>query len=366
MSVYQVTLSTLTPIHIGDGVELAQDFDFSVFQGRTYRLNEDTILAAKIEQMRPDAQGHYSPPGRLLAERDYQVGKYFRYILAGFPRSRRTDARLRSFIKDPFDRPYIPGSSLKGAFRTALAWTAWKEINPRLERNAIGNNKSWAGQPLERKIFGRDPNHDLLRALQVSDFCGLDQPAQGLRIINAQVLTRRSKGSPIELEALAGDIVLHGTIKIDESLFSSQAEPELRFGNRKPWLDELPRRLQMHSAARIKRLLNWYETAENTLEITRFYRQLSQVNLPPNQALLQIGWGAGWDSKTFWTHLQSDSQLFEQLVREFRLHKAGRNTPPRKAGDPFPRSKRAVMRVKDGSETPVAPLGWVLIELKKE
>lgn len=363
MSVYKVTLRILSPLHIGDGNELRQDFDFVVYQGRTYRLNEDAVLEAKATRLRPGADGRYPAPGRLLDEADFRNQDLFRYVLRGIPRSRKTDARVKSFIKDVYDRPYIPGSSLKGALRTALAWTGWKEVNPALNRSAIGRSKYWAAQPLERKLFGPNPNHDLLRALHISDFTGIKEPGGGLLLVNAQVLTKRSQGSPIELEALSGDLIFHGSLTVDETLFSAWAEPQLHFQNRRHWLDELLTRARAHSKARISRLLDWYQNAEQAEAIASFYRQLAQVQLQPNQALLQLGWGSGWDGKTFWTHLRRDANLFEQLVREFRMDRAGKQST-RQPGDPFPRSRRAAMTIKDGRPRAVAPFGWVLVEMK--
>jgi CRISPR-associated protein Csm5 len=366
MTVYQVTCQTLTPLHIGDGDELRQDFDFAVWQGRTYRLDEDAILCAKEAQLAPDRSGNYPLPGRLLAEADYQNATLFRYVIAGAPRSKKTDARVKSFIKDVNDRPYLPGSSLKGALRTALAWTGWPEVKPKLDRGAIGRNKSWAGQPLERKLFGPDPNHDLLRALHVSDLAGPAKAGEGLVLANAQVLTKKSAGSPVEMEAVAGDVTFRGTLTIDEALFSPLAERELHFANRRHWLDELVARAQKHSLARIQQLAEWYERAEGGEAVARFYRQLAGAQVGANRAFVQLGWGAGWDGKTFWTHLQSDPRLFEELVRDFRMHKAAPGSPPRNPGDPFPRSKRAAMGVKGGVARPVAPFGWVLVELKPQ
>ena len=261
MSVFQVTLKVLSPLHIGDGNELHQDFDFAVYQGRTYRFNEDAVLLAKSDLLRPDQEGHYLAPGKLLNEADYRNPALFRYVLRGIPRSKKTDARVKSFIKDVYDRPYIPGSSLKGALRTALAWTGWKEINPVLDRSAIGRSKSWAAQPLEKKLFGPNPNHDLLRALHVSDLFGELEAGGGLLLVNAQVLTKRSQGSPIELEALTGDLTFTGSLTIDETLFSAWAESELHFQNRKRWLDELMARTQAHSKARIARLVETFNDA---------------------------------------------------------------------------------------------------------
>jgi len=365
MSVYQLTLQILSPVHIGDGRELRQDFDFVVWEGHTYRLDEDRVLSAKMGRLRPGRDGRYPPPGKLLEEKDFANPEFFLYSLRGSPRSAKTDARIKSFIKDVYDRPYIPGSSLKGALRTALAWTGWNEINPRLDRSAFHRKKSFAGQPLEKQLFGPDPNHDLLRALQVSDLHGPQQPGAGLHLVNAQVLTRRSMGSPIELEALAGDRTFTGSLKIDDTLFTPAVEKALGFSNRRPWLDELMARVQKHSQARILELADWFEKADSTAAIARFYRRLKDASLEPNQALVQIGWGTGWDGKTFWTHLLHQTELFEDLVRDFKMERKTRNSPPRRAGDPFPRSKRAVVQVKNGAAQPAAPFGWVLVELKQ-
>ncbi len=362
MSVFNVTVRTLTPLHIGDGNELRQGFDLAVWNGRTYRLDEDAILQEKSFQ--PDGRGNYPPPQRLLAEADYENPVFFRYVLPGVPRSSKTDARVKSFIKDVHHCPYIPGSSLKGAFRTALAWTGWDEVKPKLDRAAIGRNRSWAGQPLERKLFGPDPNHDLLRALHVSDLVGPASAGESMMLVNAQVLTKKQAGSPVELEAVKSRVIFRGTVTIDEVLFSGFAERELHFANRKHWLTELMARTQAHSRARMEQLAEWYESAEGYEELARYFRQLAATKLPAHQAVLQIGWGAGWDAKTFWTHLQADPRLFEQLVADFGLHRAPKGSPPRKPGDPFPRSRRAIMSAKERLTKPTAPLGWVQVELK--
>jgi len=361
MTVYNLKLQVRSPIHIGDGNELKKDFDFVVHNKHTYRLNEDVLLLSKQDLLKEDSRGQYPPPGKLLLEKDFQNASLFRYVLRGFPRSAKTDARIKSFIKDVYDQPYIPGSSIKGALRTALAWSSWKEVSPSLDD--LNPTNYWASQPVERQLFGPDPNHDLLRALQISDLTNKGKPIDNLVLVNAQVLTQKSQGSPIELEAIPGDITFEGTLKIDEFLFSEIAEPMLHFSDRKHWLDELLPRAQHHSHARIISLAEWFEHAEETQNIARFYRDLATSSLKKNQALLQIGWGGGWDSKTYWTYLQENPKKFEYLVGKYHLHKGAKGSPPRREGDPFPRSKRAAMGIKDGLAKPVAPFGWVLLEL---
>lgn len=363
MPIYKLTVTTLSPLHIGDGNELRQGFDFIVAKNRTYRLNVDAILAEKSEHLTPRRNGSYPLPAELLSSADLQNPAFFRYNLTGFPRSSKTDARLKSCIKDVYDCAYIPGSSLKGALRTALAWTGWTEIKPRLDRAAFGRSRSWAGQPLEKKLFGLDPNHDLLRALQVSDCTGSCKPGSRLMVVNAQVLTHKSAGSPVELEAISGDTKFTGTLRVNDALFSPMAERVLGFSNRRHWLDELLPRVNSHSLARMKDLSNWFDETDGGKPIASFYRQLAGYKLAPNQAFMQLGWGTGWDGSTFWTHLQQDKYLFEQIVRDFRMHKANRSSQPRKPGDPFPRSKRAAMKIVEGPAAPAAPLGWVLLEI---
>lgn len=355
MSVFTVTLRALSPLHIGDGNELRLGFDFIIVDGSTCRLDEDAILAQKADQLQPRPGKRYPLPGELLTKAEIRRMEFFRYVLKGAPRSVKADARLKSFIKDIQDRPYIPGSSLKGALRTALAWTGWKEVNPKVEAGSFGHSKSWAGQRLERKLFGPDPNHDLLRALHVSDLFGPQKPGQGLRVVNAQVLTLREASAPVELEAITGDVAFTGSMTIDETLFSSMAEPVLHFGNRKRWLDTLLPRAQQHSQARIARLRQWFEAQPSAGKIAEFYRSLEAASLPVNQALVQIGWGSGWDGKTFWTHLQSNSQLFEGLVRQYRMSKSRSRRP----GDPFPTSRRVLIH----QGNPYAPFGWALLEI---
>lgn len=367
MTTYTLTLRTLSPLHIGTGDEWRLGFDFVLYNGQTWILNEDAVLEAKESQLKPDAYGHYPLPGRLLTEADMKNPALFRYVLRGQPPSVKADARMKPFIKDPYDRPYIPGSSLKGAFRTALAWTGWNEVRiSRLRREDIGRSRSWAGNPLEKKIFGDDPNHDLLRALQVSDLFGPEKAGEGLIALKAQVLTQSAVQSPIGLEALVSDIEFRGSLTIDEALFKPMAA-KLGFSDRKRWLDELLPRAQKHSRARLQRLAEWFENvqppAPSAERIAKFYRDLLAIQLSPRQAFLQVGWGAGWDGKTFWTHLQQDEHLFERLVSEFHLDKAGKHSK-RHPGDPFPTSRRVVMSGKKDEAKPIAPFGWVLVEIK--
>ncbi len=367
MTTYRVRLEVLTPVHIGTGQVLQHRYDYVVHAGKTYRLHVDRVLETFEARWQKQAQGgRYPLPGDLLTPADYANAALFRYVLPGQPRSGKHFAELREFIKDPWDRPYIPGSSLKGALRTALAWAGWEERIPALRRNDIGRNPKFAGQPLEKRIFGPDPNHDLLRALQVSDLFGPQRPGAGLGVLNAQVITSRGLQAPIELEAAVG-VTFEGTLKVDEYLFSRHAQ-RLGFGDRRAWLtpEGLLERVRGHSRARLERLAEQFARfAERGIpgaeKVAGFYEKLLGLRLPANSAFLALGWGTGWDGKTFGTHLQQDPHLFEALVRQFRLQRRPRSAPTRRPGAPFPTSRRVVVK----RERVAAPFGWVLFALEE-
>ncbi len=385
MPTYRAKLTVITPVHIGSGEELRQGFEYVVHQGKTWRLNVERIVEARFERwQRMAAAGHAPPPARLLDEADFRRGDFFRYVLPGVPQSPKTYAALREFIKDPWDRPYITGSSLKGAIRTALAWTGWDEAQVELGdlqdfQKYDPRKKRWEPHPrpgdrFERQIFqpGNQrkypdqlhPNYDLLRALQVSDFFGPKKPGEGLVVFNAQVVTRRGFQAPIPLEALRGNVSFEGTIKIDDYLLGPKAA-ELRFGDRVRWLsiDELLKRLRTYSRARLEHLAAQLEANFGHLPgaagvAANLRKKLLALPLPKNMVLLHLGWGTGWDGKTFWTHLQSDAHLFEELIRLFDLQRR-KGAPPRKPGDPFPASRRMAIE----KDQIMAPFGWVLLEI---
>ena len=367
--IYDVTVSLLTPMHIGTGRELLHEYDYAIHGGKTWRINEDALLDAQdVDDPRMAAQLARTPPAQLLKAEDFQEGsKLFRYVMQGTPRSRAEGAQLKEQIKDPYDRPYLPGSSLKGALRTAIAWYAWGAANMRPEAHRLGRSRKWAAQEYERILLGKDPNHDLLRALQVSDSAPQDTSA--LMVLNARVLNRGGKmeGAPIEMEAIRPDASFELTMKLDRVLFSEWAQKGGLKLRGQEWLLHLGDVVQAHSNDRIQRELAWFKSMKGMDRITSFYQRLDNVRdkLGGKMFFVELGWGTGWESKTFGSRLEEDERFMERIIRDYRLARGHR-----KPGDPFPKSRRAAVvfrRTPNGStiETPATPLGWALVEMKE-
>ena len=355
---YTLNLMTVSPLHIGSGQELLRDYDYVVRKDCTWRIDEDALLDAALGEGEFDETLLRRPAAELLQASDFQPhSPLFRYVVKGTPRSEQKGARLREQIKDVFDQPYLPGSSLKGAFRTAIFDWALAQNPKALDTRRLKDSRKWAAQPIERALLGRDPNHDLLRALHVADSVPLD-PNKSLSIENAQVLTVRQQGSPIEVEALRPNVQLCTSVKLDLSIFTRQAEQKLHLGDRLRWLQDLMTVCRARVAPILAAERDWFTRHQPGSPIAGFYAQLHQLvsELPENRCLLQVGWGGGWLNKT--AGLRLDERQREEVIHRYRLARG-----QRQRGDPFPKSRRVVL---DEQGRPVAPLGWVLIEMKPE
>lgn len=369
-TLYDVKVTVLSPLHIGSGRDLLNEYDYAIYQGQTWRINEDALLDAQnVDDPVLANRLAQTPPAQLLNKPDdfHPDSRFFRYVIKGTPRASGEGAQVREQLKDVYDRPYLPGTTLKGALRTALGWMAWEKRGLRPDRSKLGRDRRFAAQQYEHDLFGRDPNHDLLRALHVSDSAPVG--ADRLMIVNARVLNRGGKpASPIELEAVGPDTTFELTLKIDTALFSSWAQAHGLNLPGAALLRQFTSVVRAHTAQRLDREAEWFARVPGADRVASFCRQLRDISLPPGAFFIQIGWGTGWEGKTFGSRLQADRNFMEAIVRHPREGGYGLARGQRKPGDPFPKSRRVLMQVQRSPngrviETPRSPLGWVLVEM---
>ncbi len=356
-----IKVSVLTPLHIGTGVALTEDFDYVCHNGYTYRIDIDR-LAEELYTRDPKLTEQLLriPPGQLLRPEDLRPDSpYIRYVLPGEPGGQQ----FREAIKDAHDRPYVPGSSLKGALRTAIAWHAWEELDLSLSKVKLGKDRKFAAQDLEAEIFGRDPekgkkspHHDLLRALRVSDS---DPVAiERLKIYQVRVWTPKGGAAPISVEAIMPGTEIDIFITIDESLFSEWAEKQRVEGfpfKHRDWLIRIPEIARKRAELRAESELNFWGKDTGPMD---FYSKLLEACRKAKRGFpLQLGFGTGWEGTTIGAPLREDPK-WPEVHRRYELGKiprTKRQTPP----DEFPRSRRIVVNT---TGKPVQPLGWVWIK----
>lgn len=357
---FHVDISLLTPLHIGSGRELLHEYDYVIRNNQTWIINEDALWEHLLTpEGEFDNQLLGRPAHEFLQPQDYQnSSSLMRYVLPGAPRAKGHGAVLREQYKDVYDRPLLPGSSIKGALRTVLAWHGFQETGQKLAVNELRGGRSWVGQSMEHEIFGQNPNYDLLRGLHVADSAAKE--TDRLQILNAQVVTGGEKmGAPIEMEAIRSDTVFETTLTIDNYLGISDVRRQLRWGDHWQWLTDLPQIAQRYVLERVQTEGRWFQE-RRYVQVAGFYQQLEQIlksgRLGDDKFLIQIGWGGGWLGKTIGLPLQQDSEQWERLLGQRRLSPA---RVRRRQGDAFPKSRRVVTARGQAA----APLGWCLVEM---
>jgi len=381
----EVTVELLSPLHIGTGTELLLDYDLVPHGEHTYRVDEEALLEHALVEAEAAGAGAVTrlltgrPAAELLTEADFAdpYGPLFRYVMPGMPFTKTAGAKMQEQIKDVHDRLYLPGSSLKGALRTVLAWGIYTSQKRKPDLAQLKRSRSWAAQPLEQDLFGRDPNRDWLRALHVEDSRPLEPDGhpsigsstgsshsarQALALRTVRVYPTATKDSPglnVDVEAVEGGAVFHTAITVDEYGFQGQAAQRLGWQGKRQWIERLPMLAKRHARQRLLAEADYFKAKGGPTGALRFYDELINTwsELAENELIVQIGWGAGWESKTLGSGLlRTDDRAFERLLSQYRMTKERDRRP----GDPFPKSRHLVL---DRHDRPAEPLGWVRIKL---
>lgn len=291
-----------------------------------------------------------------------------RYTMTGRP-----NGDLYELIKDLADRPYLPGSSLKGALRSALAWVQAGSLPPTVLQQ-IGNGAKFADNAIEAAIFngqlGPDRQklnqtlRDVLRTLHVGDSGPV---AVAPELLTVQVFQSKSAGL-IDLEAIPAGTCFQATLQVERYPFENEAAKRvISFGDWQKRLapTALAQACRERAAALLTDELAYFARFPEAAEVTRFYHELAAqlAQLGPRAFMLPVGWGAGWRSKTLDTRLRTDAASEDQFattVQRFRLkkHKSERFRP----GDSFPDTRKLAL----AGGRPWRPLGWLQVEIGEE
>ena len=205
---YHVTLTTQGPVFVGDGTELNKKEYIITPDGQNVVVLDMNLLwrlLGRYRGMQDQFQEFMMCPWKKSIEdwlqRECKLPIYMLQQCAketipsgyGSLNSNAKD-RIMNFIRDPYGKPYVPGSSLKGMLRTVLLSEKthgdpehWKTAADHLMRATItGNSKRDArleNEEIETQAFKtlnrkekrpQDPLNDVLAGLIVRDSDPLD------------------------------------------------------------------------------------------------------------------------------------------------------------------------------------------------
>lgn len=279
---------------------------------------------------------------------------------------------FRSFIKEAGYRPYVPGTELKGALRTALLFALLdqdenyavlaKELagfQTMLRSGALPKEKVARLTRIADKVEGtalcgtkNDAKYDLLRLLHVGDTDLLSPDS-------LQVRALESVGTGRFTRTLAEALEPGTTFSFRLALASVE---EVGWALEKLGLAE---KVQGLSLARL--LEACYRRSAAILEADGEYFRSNSVIISeigrlqdantPRSPLLRLGGGQGFLSTTVDLHVRRrDPPLYDQAIREGVSFQRRWRT---QRGN-FPKTRRVVS---DGHGNPVTLPGWIRLEI---
>ena len=350
-------LEVLSPIHIGNGLEISP-MEYVVDDSGFYRVDMDSLFRDKDFSI-DDFIKNTELDSFYLGEFYGGIAKRHKRYVLEVSDSAKNSMRIkknevREFIKTG-GGVYIPGSSIKGAIRTAFLWSllkdddGWLSKVKYLEEIARGFkkvNKNKVDDKIEQEVFGKDPKYDFFKLLRVSDSNIL--PYSSLSVNKVRILTKKFDDIWKRFDILLETINVGTNFELDISIDRSLMDADIFSNVPVRSLDDLGVVCSQFSLDLIDYELDFFKSCNvgGILDnVNRFYRTLREIR---GGILLRISWGSGWHSMTIGRIL--DGILIDMLRRRYGL---GRKGVP-----VFPKTRKLIF----GGDKPIYPLGWIKLE----
>lgn len=371
------SIEVLSPVHIGSGVKLAKDIDFT-YTNDTVTIVPQSELMNYLEQ-NPDEMQKFIDGGYKLEKLTIgSLGK--KYHING---ERIFD--ISEFERNGFGKPYIPGSSIKGSLRTIILKKVFDGLEENEKQNLLGlvNNpkKEWASEPIVKKIFGDDSNHNLMRTLEIFDaefeVVTLEKVLI-LSLSNNEATSYKWKkmgrdasnqdnpkyATPIFVEALPIGSKGYSSISLSNFLFNNPtAQSELKFSeNSLSNINSLISTINNYSIEKLNSEKKFFENLNSSKKLIELINHIELLiaqhsKLKADEFIMRLSWGSGWKGMTgdFINDLDKDEKA--KWIEFFRKkYQMGKKDFPI-----FPKTRRIVFE----DEKPKYLTGWIKIKLNE-
>ncbi len=377
-------LTCLSPVLVGDGSHLAP-IDYMVWRGHVNVLDQNRIFRLLAKGPRLE---NYLKQIRRADKLDFASWGGFAQNFAGrripfehpsyaayWEKLSAEHLRIPTFVSSP-SGPYLPGSALKGALRTAYLS---QRVTPGVLKDlAARANKEKGAKPLgallEERLAGNSwASH--LKPFAVGDSAPVERTALKIFLVRTATLAPAGPGKL----ALRWRQAPRGSVdgsrpEASTPLFAEMAAPGSVFEGR--WREngfyqraEVARALRWRSPLTTKALMEAANTAaERLLQIQLRYAEVAGLDLVRDSVrsilarleeargreacVVCLGWGGGFLSKSAGgnTAEETHRQILAQLSYYSRAIRSGL---------PFPKTRRIVFL----EDRPAAFPGWALVEI---
>jgi CRISPR-associated protein Csm5 len=378
-------LTSLTPLLVGDGQKLSP-IDYMVWKDHVNVLDQKRIFRLLAKGPRLDS---YLSQIKKADRLDFASWGGFAQNYAGrripfeHPSAARflDKARIESLHIPTFSSgpagPFLPGTAIKGALRTAMVFRRADEKALReLAAKAQDRDRPLRrpGEALEQPAVGTGGT-SRMRVIETGD--SRPVPAQLLKIYLLRVATLQQRGDRMELGWKQGAATVDAK-RVDESTpwFAEMASPGTVFEG--TWSEpeffknpeivraihwgRPPDRTSIFSAANdyAGRMLDVHRRYSEQAGLTelsgtldRLAKRLETARESDTTCLLCLGWGGGFVSKSAFPEASPES--YRQLLQQVPLY-----SKALRSGMPFPKTRRVVFEGNQPSSLP----GWALLEIE--
>lgn len=332
-----VKIKTLTSVHIGSGEVLQIGSDFVKGKmGNNYVLAvvspekvldligeehlQDWVVAIERKESTGNVVKRFAPNAK--------VEDYAKRIVLEWSEAHERDT-LKEHIHNGQGKPYIPGSSIKGAIRTAILASLAENVNDaerKIDVSANGKKKANANK-VEKELFGSDPNNDVFRFLQVGDAYFGECYTVSLRMVNINERTSKifwDKSKSQMIEALPSEDITRFEMKLNVEGYNKSKEKWSTIGdlpNIMSSYESLFEAINNHTIRLLDFELEYWKERSDRDDSDKVECYLEKIESIKNEAqncgkgkecVLRIGHGSGWNFITGgWAR---DLDNFESLV----------------------------------------------------
>jgi CRISPR-associated protein Csm5 len=368
-------IRVLTPTLVSDGDRLSP-IDYMVWKDQVNVLDQNRIF--RLLSKGPRLEG-YLTQLRRADKLDFASWGGFaqNYAERRIPFEHATmtpvwnEARPESLFIPTFcsgpSGPYLPATAIKGALRTAVAFTRWnpsvvREVASRFEGDRPPRRP---GEAAEAMTMGSSAN-DPMRAFAPADSAQV--PPASFRVYLLRVAALEQRGNNLELgwKQAARGYAPAGRPELAVPTFAEMAVPGTAFrgdfqihargGKREHApVSRLLEAANQHASALLQAHRQYAERArlqrvQSSLE--RLESELADLKDRRNACLLNVGWAGGYLSKA--AFLDTENEDLRKILRRFSYYERAIRT-----GLPFPKTRRIVFEQGQPSTLP----GWVLLQL---
>lgn len=367
---YNIGIETISPVHIGSGEDYtACEFIRDKLPGKNgdidvyKRINLSKYYSSLSEDKKDDLINSLSTPNFELNSFDSKISNKFKVYTSynrckvDVPANREIEENIKTL-----NEIYIPGSSIKGAIKTAILFNTIsyediRKIDDLFYRNRrgelrVGDDDRILDNIFTNPRFRNKAQGSIMRFLQVADSSTIKYPAvydvvSIMATENGSKQYYRRNGNVIRsfLECIGSEMKLQTTITTN---YNERTYGTLNLGDKKDLIniDFIKKSIYDFSSALIEHEIEFSKKYEIAF-LTNFYKKYQKYNTP-DSPLLKIGSGSGLLATTFGLKIKEyDESEFDDYFDRVRLASSGRNYEFE-----YPKSRKITVK---GAK----PLGWV-------